>query len=837
MKIYRKPSFFSLLFFLAFFAEKSKAQDTRAVSFDEHWLFKKDTLKGAEQLLFDDSKWRILNLPHDWSIEDLPSQKDGEVQGPFTKNSIGKAATGFTEGGIGWYRKYFTLSKSTIGKRPCILFDGVYMNADVWLNGHLLGNHPYGYTSFYYDLSKYLNPAGKANVIAVRVKNTGKNSRWYSGSGIYRHVWLFTLNSVHTKIWGNYITTPEVSKDKAKVNIQTSVENASAIKRTIGVKIDLLDPLSNIVVSQKQSLTIPADSSFDLTQALTVNLPKLWSLDKPALYQAKVTLLAGTTIIDQSTTPFGIRSIKFDGQKGFLLNGEVVKLKGGCVHHDLGPLGASSIDRAEDRKVELLKSAGYNAIRLSHNPASPEFLNACDRLGMLVMDEAFDMWEKAKNADDYHLYFKDWSQRDLESIIKRDRNHPSVIMWSIGNEIYEAPDSSGYWNAKRLADEAHQLDPTRAVTAAIVFLPPYTKKPWADYQPHVANLDVDGYNYFLEKSAFFQRDSLTQHRFESERALHPEKLYMATEYLPGAALENWDEVEKYPWFIGGFSWTAMDYIGEAGIGHSLIVPEAQKLPKGMMGIGYFYRNNWPVFNADCGDLDLIGNRKAASYYKNVVWRNSQIEMLVHRPVPAGQKEAIAPWGFADEIKSWTWPGQEGKMMQVDVYSRSKTIKLELNGKLIAEQDIPEGSITATFQIEYQPGTLIAKSYNNGKETGSSTMATTGKPAAIRLVADRNVINKGINDLSFVSVAIVDDKGNIVPSADGLEIKFSITGNAGIVALGNGNPADMSSFQQDHKMVFGGKALAIIRPKGIKGSATLTAKAEGLKAGIIQITIK
>jgi len=814
-----------------------QAQDSRAISFDKNWRYRKDTVTGAEQPQYSDKGWRLLNLPHDWSIEDLPNQKEGEVQGPFTKASVGKAATGFTEGGIGWYRKTFTLDKAFIGKKTYILFDGVYMDADVWINGHHLGNHPYGYTSFSYDLTTFLNPTGKPNVIAVRAKNIGKNSRWYSGSGIYRHVWLLPINPVHIKLWGNYITTPDASKEKATVIVQTSVDNKSAKQQAINVKVDLLDPLGQVVASQKQPLTVPADSSADLSQKLTLTSPKLWGLNNPVLYKAKVTLTVGNKTIDQTVTPFGIRSLQFDGQKGLLLNGQVVKLKGGCIHHDLGPLGAASIDRAEERKVELIKKAGYNALRTSHNPPSPALLSACDRLGMLVLDEAFDMWEKAKNAQDYHLYFKEWSQRDLESIILRDRNHPSVIMWSIGNEIFEAPDSSGYRIAKRLSDEIRKLDPTRPVTDAIVFLPGYTQKPWAAYEPHVANLDIDGYNYFLDRSAYFQRDSATLHRFETERVKHPGKLYTSTEYLPGSALENWDETEKYPWFLGGFCWTAMDYIGEAGIGKSILVPESQKLPKGIAAMGLFYRNNWPVYNAYCGDLDLIGDRKAESYYKSVVWRNSPVEMLVHRPIPDGQKEVIATWGMPDELKSWTWPGQEGKKLQVDVYTRSKTVKLELNGKVIAEQTIPEESITATFQIEYQPGILVAKTFDNGKKTGSTVLSTTGKPVGLRLIADRKNINADPNDLSFVSVEVIDSKGDVVPSADGLEINFKLTGNATIAAVGNGNPSDMSSFQQHHKQVYQGKAQAIVRPTGGKGTAILTASAKGLQGSSIQLQIK
>jgi len=806
----------------------SYAQDSRAISFDRNWRFKKDTIHGAEHPGFKDAGWRMLNLPHDWSIEDLPNQKEGEVQGPFTKASVGKAATGFTEGGIGWYRKAFTLDKSYIGKKTYILFDGVYMNADVWVNGYHLGNHPYGYTSFSFDLTDFLNPVGKPNVIAVRVDNTGKNSRWYSGSGIYRHVWLLPVNPTHIKLWGSYVTTPEVSPEEAIVSITTTIES----QKPVEVKVDILDPSGRVVASQKQRA-----SQSDIIQKLIVNHPKLWDLDKPVLYKARVSLISNNQIVDQVITPFGIRSLKFDAQKGLLLNGQSVKLKGGCIHHDLGPLGAASIDRAEERKVELIKAAGYNALRLSHNPASPALLNACDRLGMLVLDEAFDMWELPKNPQDYHLYFDEWWQRDLASMVLRDRNHPSVMIWSIGNEIYEAPDSSGYTNAKRLADEVRTLDPTRPVTDAIVFLPPYTKKPWTTYEPHLTNLDIDGYNYFLDPSVYFQRDSATLHRFETERAKHPQKLYMSTEYLANAALENWDAAEKYPWLLGGFCWTAVDYIGEAGIGNSIYVPESQKLPKGLMGMGLFYRNNWPVYNAYCGDLDLIGDQKPEAYYKKVVWRNSPVEMLVHRPIPDGQKEVVATWGMPDELKSWTWPGQEGKKIQVDVYTRGKTMKLELNGKIIAEQSVPEGSITAIFQIEYQPGTLVARSFDNGRETGSSILSTAGSPVGIRLIADRKKIRVSLNDLCFIRVEVVDAEGNLVPSVNGLEISFKISGAATIAGVGNGSPVDMSSFQQPRKQVYQGKALAIVRPLGAPGTATLTASARGLQSRSVHIEIK
>ncbi|MCW3110796.1 MAG: glycoside hydrolase family 2 [Segetibacter sp.] len=829
---------------LSLFAQKKNSPLTlsnRNVPFDHAWLFTNDSVSNAEQPNYNDATWRKVDLPHDWSIEDLPNQQEGSVQGPFTKASVGQGATGHTQGGVGWYRKTFTLDKSYDGKQTYITFDGVYMNADVWINGHHLGNHPYGYTSFSYDLTNFLNASGKPNVIAVSVKNEGLNSRWYSGSGIYRHVWLTPVNEVHTEIWGNYITTPTVSQNAAQVNVQSAIQNSGSQNKKIDVTVDVISPSGQTVASKKESLTIAPNSKLSFDQQLTVSKPALWSLENPSLYKAKITLFTDGKVIDQTITPFGIRSIQIDAQKGFQLNGKVVKLKGGCIHHDNGPLGTVAIDRAEERKIELLKKAGYNAVRLSHNPMSPALLDACDRLGLLVVTDAFDSWEMRKILHGNHVYFKEWWQKDLESMILRDRNHPSIIMWGIGNEIFEAADTSGHRIAKQLSDEVRRLDPTRAVTEAINFFPPVMKgkATWETFEPHLAFLDVDGYNYYTAgKYDMLGRDSSFENRYQIQHAKHPAKTFMATEYFPSAALENWEVAEKYPYVLGGFSWTAMDYIGEAAIGLPKLIPDSVKTPKGMMALGMFFNPaSWPVFNADCGDLDLIGNRKAASYYQNVVWRNTPIEILVHHPIPAGMKEVRSPWGFPNEMKSWTWPGQEGKKMQVNVYTRSKQVKLELNGKVIAEQTVPAGSTTASFEIPYQPGTLTARGFDEDKENGSSTLSTTGKPVAIRLVADRQTIHADANDLSYVSIEIVDGKGNVVPSVDDLEVTYQLTGDATLAGVGNGNPADMSSFQQNHKKVYQGRGLAILRPTGKIGIVTLQATASGLKNGVTQIEMK
>lgn len=836
----KKIIFLSLLAMGALSAQAQKKATQRTQSFDAGWRFIKDSIIEADAPGYDDSRWRMLDLPHDWSIEDLPNQQDGKTMGPFSKDAINKMRTGYTVGGTAWYRKKFTINATDQNKVTWIQFEGVYMNPDIWLNGHFLGNHPYGYTSFYYHLTPYLNPAGKTNVIAVRVKNEGKNSRWYSGSGIYRHVWLTTVDPLHVDVWGTYITTPKVSEKSADVQVVTTIKNDGKQNVNLTLQTELMNAAGKVVGTNKTNISAEAGSSTDGRQMIAVTNPSLWSVEKPTLYKAKITLLVNNKQADAVITSFGIRSIHFHAATGFTLNGKSMKLKGGCIHHDNGPLGAAVIDRAEERKIELLKSAGYNAIRLSHNPPSPQLLDACDRLGMLVIDEAYDMWEKEKTPDDYHLYFKNWGIKDLQSMIFRDRNHPSIIMWSIGNEIPELADSSGYVIAKKLADEAHRLDPTRAVTEALVLIERLQPgKTWDMTAPNFASLDAGGYNYVVAGSKFpLPKNDHRLNRYEEDHVKYPERIMYSSEFYPPASLENWNKAEKYPYVIGNFSWTAMDYIGEAGVAAPRLVPEAVKAD-GMGGIMmmFFSPESWPIFNAYCGDLDLIGNPKAASYYQQVVWRNSKIELLVHRPIPAAMVEKTSPWGFPDELKSWSWPNQEGKTIQVHIYSRSPLVKLELNGKIIGEQTIADSSITASFEVPYQPGTLIAKCYDNGKLTASDTLTTTGKPFAVRLIADRAVIKNSRNDLSYVSVEIVDDKGNVVPYLDDKLVKFNIAGNGEIAGVGNGNPVDLSSFQQPQKKVFQGRALVIIRPKGNAGKITLKAVSEGLKEASIVITVQ
>lgn len=793
----------------------SQIKAVRNQSFDANWKFKKGNKIEAKEANFDDDDWRKLDIPHDWSIEDLAQNPTDSTTGPFYKKAIGKNGTAFTVGGTAWYRKHFTLDKSTSGKKVFIQFDGVYINSDVWINGHHLGNHPNGYTAFGYDLTAFLNPVGKENVIAVEVKNEGDNSRWYSGSGIYRHVWLSVINPTHIENWGVQIVSNKVSEQSGEISISTKIENSKA---DISLTTELYSTDNKLVATNTKQIS----NENKVEQTIILKNPKLWDIENPNLYKAKIILKQNGKIIDEYTQNFGVRDIHFDAETGFTLNGKNVKLKGGNIHHDNGPLGAMAIDRAEERKIELLKKNGYNAVRFAHNPYSAELLDACDRLGILVINEAFDMWNINKTPDDYADYFKDWWQKDLTSMIQKDFNHPSVIMWSIGNELPEVVDSLGYETSRKLADFARNLDTSRPITAAIPFhIPLLKRKKWDATAPSFDALDVGGYNY------------ATQY-YEGDHKKFPKRIMMATEYFPPKALENWDYVEKNPYIIGVFSWAAIDYLGEAGIGLARLKPTNEK-------VGGFLETHmapeWPIFNSYTGELDLIGNKKSASYYLDVVWRRSKIEMLVHRPILAGKREIAGFYGFPDELKSWTWTGRENDSLQVRVFTRSSSVKLELNGKIIAENTLEKGSITATFKVPYVSGKLVARCYDGDKEVASETLTTAGKPVAIRLKADRQTIKASKKDLAYIDIEIIDAAGNVVPSLDDVLVKYKIEGNGKIIAVGNGNPRDMSSFQKPEKKVFQGKGLAIVQPTGKFGEVKIIAQTAGLKLGVLTIKIQ
>lgn len=800
----------NLLLFLLFSIVliSAHAQRTQTL-FDDNWKFYKGDVQNGESQNLNDNNWRTVELPHDWSIEDLPNQGDSVI-GPFTTKSIGATATGYTVGGIGWYRKHFTLN-NIANKKVSIYFDGVYMNSDVWINEHYLGNHPYGYTAFYYDLTPYLKQNGE-NVLAVRIRNEGRNSRWYNGSGIYRHVWLTVTNPAHIEQWGVFITTPQVSETSATINIQTNLTGLEDMPGLNNLKLHtkILDAKNNVVGNAETIINRSTTQS--INQTIKLSSPHLWSPESPYLYNAITEIVQDTQLIDYALTNFGIRSINITAEKGFLLNGKPIELRGGCMHHDNGPLGAAAIDRAEERRVELLKKFGYNAVRASHNPPSPQFLDACDSLGIIVIDEAFDQWERHKNPQDYGLYFDTSWQRDIDAMVLRDRNHPSVVFWSIGNEINERADAEGLVIAKKLRDEVKHLDSTRSVTEALCFFWDHPGYKWDTTAPAFALLDVGGYNYQWRE-------------YEKDHTKYPQRIMMGTESFPREAFENWQQVEQHPYVIGDFVWTAMDYLGETGIGHT----ELDKLSKFAM--------EFPWFNAWCGDIDLIGGKKPQSYYRDVVWNRSKLEMLVHTPVPEGHKEVTSYWGWPDEVHAYTFPGAEGKPLQVHVYTRYDAVRLVLNGKTIAEEKVsPATKLTATFTINYDPGVLKAISLQNGKAVDSVVLQTAGKPARIRLTADRANIHANRNDLAYVTAEVLDAKGQLVPDAT-LPLHFSTSGNGEIIATASACPNCMESFQKPEHKTFEGKCLIIVRPKGNAGKITLKAEGEGLQADEVVIEMK
>ena len=717
--------------------------------------------------------------------------------------------TGYVLGGVGWYRKHFIVSEPD--KHVSVRFDGVYMIADVWINGNHLGMHPHGYTSFEYDLTPYLNADSRENVLAVSVSNEGRNSRWYSGSGIYRHVWLTTTEQIRIPTYGIFVTTPEVSKEKAIANLQVEVINGADSSSRGLVRTRVRDSDGNEVGTSQRAVELSPNTVITSEHTVSIIRPKLWSPDSPALYTAEVEVVVEGKVVDAVSVPFGIRTVEINVERGLRLNGNSLLLKGGCIHHDNGPLGAAAIDRAEERKVELLKDNGFNAIRSSHNPPSPALLEACDRLGLLVINEAFDQWNEHKldNTEDYSRFFNEWHQRDTASMVRRDRNHPSVIMWSIGNEIpeqFRAEDTQ-----RKLREAVLKHDNTRYVTQAICTDWGQVIQNWDQFSdPAFLHLDVAGYNYLPNK-------------YESDHARHPQRVIYGSESYAKNSFEYWSLTEKNPYIIGDFVWTAMDYLGESGIGHAVLNDEPNP-----------FFMSWPWHNAWCGDLDICGFKKPQSYYRDVVWRESPIEMAVHAAIPEGHHEILSWWGWPNEEQSWNWHGHEGKPLQVSVYSRCERVRLELNGKVIGEKPISEDTkLTATFEVPYASGELRAVAITEGKEVADRVIRTSGEPKAIRLSVDRSTISKDRNDLAYVTVEVVDAQGQRVSHAE-VPIQFHVSGTGYLIAQANGAPNKPASFRAPKCTTYRGRCIAILQPTGSAGEITLHAEASELKTATTRV---
>lgn len=767
--------------------------------FDYDWKFYLGDTASAKLKNFNDMGWRNLDLPHDWSIE-------GRIN---PKNLTGNAG-GFFPTGIGWYRKTFKAPAEWRGKNISIYFEGVYMNSEVFINGKSFGVYPYGYSSFSYELTPYLD-FDEENVIAVRVDNSQQvNSRWYSGSGIYRHVWMMVTNPIHVTQWGVGVTTPEVTPNKAVVQIKTLIKNETDLPQSIIIKTQLFAPNNKSAGNNQSKLELAAKSEKEIAQTINISKPMLWSPETPNLYYAQIQVVKDKQIVDDTKTKVGIRSIKFTAENGFQLNGKTIKINGGCVHHDNGCLGAAAFDRAEERKIELLKAAGFNAVRTSHNPPSETFLDACDKLGLLVMDESFDCWKVGKNKYDYAMYFEQWWQRDLEAMVLRDRNHPSIFMWSIGNEIPERKDSLAVKTAKMLSGAIKRIDNTRPVTSAVVGW----GDDWYVFDQLFAAHDVAGYNYHLNSAP-------------DDHKRVPSRVIVHTESYPNDAFANWKLVQENNYVIGDYVWTAIDYLGESGIGRFYYSGETP---------GNHWENDFfPWHGAYCGDIDLIGWRKPISHYRSMLYNNTEkLYMAVREPEPAPLEIKTTWWSVWPTWESWTWPGFEGKNIQVEVYSKYPNIRLYLNNKLIGEQATTlEQQFKATFSVPYTLGLLKAVGVENNKEINQVVLQTSGDAAKIKLIADRKEILANGQDLTFVTVEITDADGIIQPNASN-RLNFKIEGPGVIAGVDNADIKDTDPYVANARKVWKGRALVVIKSTRSAGEIKLSVTSCGLSDATFNI---
>ncbi len=811
---------------------KTTSQPRTVLSVDENWKFFLGDPTGAESPNFNDQSWRTVTVPHDWSIEGTPD----------VKNPTGSGG-GYYPAGIGWYRKTFTAPTNWKGKQVSLEFDGVSSDATLYLNGHKLGSHPYAYTSFRFDITSRVNLSA-TNVVAVRVDNSLQpNSRWYSGSGIYRHVRVVVMEPIHVAPWGVFVSTSEASTASAIVTIRTQLHNETTEAGEVTVKTVLVGPSGKKSRQSEREVSVPAGQPTETTQEIALDKPALWSPETPRLYRAITQIVKNGKVIDQVETPFGVRSLAWSVEKGLLLNGAPIKLAGGSVHHDNGPLGAAAFDRAEQRKVELLKAAGFNAVRTAHNPPSPAFLDACDRLGLLVVDEPFDVWTTSKRRFDYASFFKDWWQQDIDAMVKRDRNHPSVIIWGIGNEIPEVWTAEGAPISKQLAARVRSLDSTRPLTEAF---------PGATYGPNpdavFSQLDIGGYNY-----------NLAQNQAEDHRRV-PGRIMMTTESFPADAFEQWELVKDHPYIVGEFVWTAMDYLGESGIGawsygepkqanqlHQmkdfLRVYMAKMGADGKNPMAAFQDGQppnalapgFPWHAAYCGDLDLTGFRKPSSYYRDILWNGgNRVFAAVRLPEPEGKKILAAGWSVYPTLPSWTWPGQEGKPLTVEVYSGAEHVRLFLDDKLIGEKPTSrDQAFKAEFEVPYAPGTLRAEGVRGGKVVAESILQTTGDPVRLKLTADRTVLAADGEDLAFVTVEAVDEKGRLQMNSES-RVHFAVSGAGTIAAVGSGDGASQDPNSGDTISLFHGRVLVVLRTNRKTGQIKLTADAHGLSASSIVI---
>ncbi|KOP36905.1 glycoside hydrolase family 2 [Flavobacterium sp. WLB] len=811
---------FSAMFLLSS-CSKENTFSNRKISFNADWSFHLNDSLTNKDTIGTSTKWRTLDLPHDWSIE-----------GKFDEKSPAGYGGGSLNGGLGWYKKTFKISKEDINKKISITFDGVYKNSEVWINGHYLGKRPNGYIGFQYELSPYLNYGEKTNEIIVKVDNSKQpNSRWYSGSGIFRNVWLETTDKLHVEHWGTYVTTPKVTAEKALVNIETRIQNDHLESKKLTLVTTIYKEDKKVTSGSTTYITLTPKSGTLLNVKAEVESPVLWSVEKPELYTAVTEILVDDKIVDQYKTNFGIRDFKFDLNKGFILNGKQVKIKGVCMHHDLGPLGSAINTRAIERQLEILKEMGVNGIRTSHNPPAPELLDVCDKMGFIVMDEAFDMWKQNKTKYDYANDWDKWHRQDLADQLRRDRNHPSIFIWSIGNEIPEQWNETGVEIAKELAEIVRINDKTRPLTAAMnppvnmnidaVTLQFEKKNVQFNAIAKSGILDLIGYNYAHQTYEYHQKNfpNTPFIATETTSGLETRGYYDAvsdtikkwpvrwdlkfTEGNPGNTVSAYDQVQapwgstheatwkvikKHDFLSGMYIWTGFDYIGE---------PTPYE---------------WPSVSSYFGIVDLAGFPKDVYYMYQSEWTNKTVlYVFPHWNWKAGQ--TVDVWAY---------------------YNNADEVELFVNGKSVGKRSKKGDDLHVMWRIPFQAGTLKAISRKNGKTVLEKEIKTAGNPSQLKLTADRSTIKADKNDLSFVTVDILDEKETLVPNANN-EINFSLTGNGKIVGVCSGDPVSHESYKGNKHTALAGKCLVIVQSGDKTGRVELTAKAKGLKPATIVIT--
>ncbi len=744
---------------------------------------------NAEQPAYNDRNWQAVNVPHDWSIA-----------GPFDESNATGAAGAFLPAGIGWYRKRIAFPQSAAHRRVFIEFDGVMANSDVWINGTHLGHRPYGYVSFRYELTGHLRfGSSAANVIAVRCDDSAQPaSRWAPGAGIVQHVRLIETGDLHVAGWGTFVSTPSVSAEQAIVRVQSTVENQSERARDVSLRITLYSPdgrLAAQVTTPKQ--TIAEGSSAAFTQEMPVPHCDRWDIDHPVLYRAVVDVLDSGRAADEDAVLFGIREFHFDPATGFWLNGRNLKIKGACLHAEYGAFGAAVPASAWEHRLTELRSLGVNAIRTAHNPPSPEFLSLCDRMGFLVMDEMFDCWTVGKNPYDYHLYFKEWYKADTRDTVLRDRNHPSIILWSAGNEIHDTPNAPlAHAILASLIEVFHQYDPTRPVTMAL-FRPNASH----DYDNGLADLlDVVGQNYR-------ENEILAAH------AQKPTRKILGTEN--GHDRQAWLALRDNAPYAGQFLWSGADYLGEAHV--------------------------WPYIANSSGLLDRTDFPHPRGLQRQSWWSSTPMVRMVRRVAPTTSAptdpgETTDPKRPRETLfADWTPARLDPHVEDVEVYSNAEQVELMLNGKSLGVQDLHADASPRTWQVPFIPGTLRAIARNGGKAVASDELRTAGAPARVLLAADRKQIAPGFENAAYLTATVVDAHGVVVPSAANL-ITFRVRGAGFVAAVDNGDNTSHESFQGDKRSAYRGRCIAFIKARAAQGTLVVTASSPGLSPGSVSLTL-